>query len=48
MMFMQQVERDMASTLGLDPFDPSESNAPGRGWAGCYSCHTHRPGGQAE
>jgi hypothetical protein len=45
MRLMQQVDRDMELTLGLKPFDPATASP---GWSGCYSCHTHRPGGQAE
>ena len=43
MHFMTELERDMATTLGMQPADPAHPQA---GWSGCYTCHSHRPGGQ--
>jgi hypothetical protein len=39
--FMKLVEDRMATTLGM-----RQNGADDPDWHGCYSCHTHRPGGQ--
>jgi hypothetical protein len=45
MKFMPKVEEEMATTLGLAPFNPA---APDPSQFGCFGCHTHKPGGQTD
>lgn len=45
MKLMGGVEEEMATTLGLPPFDPK---APSPAQFGCFGCHTHKPGGAGD
>ena len=42
MKFMPEVEKTMAETLGIPPYNPA---APDPSQFGCFGCHTHKPGG---
>jgi hypothetical protein len=43
--FMPEVEHEMATTLGMPPYDPA---APAPTQFGCFGCHTHKAGGQKD